>query len=182
MLALALAGCGSGDEAAGGGNPSARADGDPSAGSRSPARGGDGTITGPSGRVIRNWGDRRERLRTLATFRGIVADFRAGRMAAACEHVSDFSLESFPDGAGPGPTCPQRMRLLARRLERRGARSRPLRLLWVRSYAMVSGIWVEDHLGIRFRVPFLRHGDDWRLEVGVFTRPDVLAAELVGPG
>jgi hypothetical protein len=123
-----------------------------------------------------NVGERRDRDRLLALFTGMQRDFQAGRMDAVCRHVSRKLLSRFPPGeeGWRGP-CAARLARYARMREDRGASAPELTLVWVRVYdgLDIGGITVRE-AGERTRIPFVREQGLWKLELGVFERPDML--------
>jgi hypothetical protein len=143
-----------------------------------------GALPGPDGSVTRSWGDEGVRRQVIAIFAEMQDDFRAGDMAAVCEHVDPFLLSQFAAGsAGPDARCERRLAAYKRSLQGGSAQPKALRLLWTRAYTTVTGIWVEDPRGKRFRVPFKNLGDGkWLLELGSFPRPDSLDMELTRHG
>jgi hypothetical protein len=195
LLALAGGAAGCGDEeppdAAGDGSPrtvAAAPDTTAPAGAANGApqarRGNaDGTVTRLNGQVVRDWGDKRERKKVVAIFAKLQRDFRAGRMAAACDRVTDFGLQQFQPGkTAPDTPCPAKLRAFAAELGQREPQR--LRLLWVRAYpTTIASAWVRDERGKPVRVPFYGwDGKGWKLELGNFARPEFLNAELVGAG
>ena len=146
------------------------------------ATGGDGTLTEANGRVIKDWGDPRERRESVAAFKAMTTAFREGRMDDACRYISDFALSQFqPGGIAAEAPCSAKLRAFARVVERKGGPP-TVRIIAVRSYQLVSGVWVENERGRRIRVPLnkLDAGEGWKLELGVFPDPEILAARIRG--
>jgi hypothetical protein len=141
----------------------------------------DGKLTTTDGRVIRAWGDPAEQRASIAAFKAMTTAFRDGRMEDACRYVTDFALSQFePGGISGEAPCPAKLRALARVVERDGGPP-TVRILWVRAYTSLSGVWVEDERGRRIRVPLNNlDGDGWQLELGVFPDPEILAARIAG--
>jgi hypothetical protein len=124
-----------------------------------------GMLVKPDGTRIRGWGNQRVRRYVTVLFARMQYDFLAGSMAPVCKHV--VPLRSFlPVGATLNMSCAEKLKAYAHTLGKQGFRSSPLRLLWVRVYPGIAGIWVEDSRGKRFRVPFLEQGKrSWRLDL-----------------
>lgn len=140
----------------------------------------DGRLTTTDGKVITSWGDPAEQRKSIAAFKAMTSAFRDGRMEDACGYVSDFGLGQFkPGGVAAEAPCPAKLRAFARVVERNGGPP-TVRILWVRSYSGISGVWVENDRGRRLRVPLSKlDGDDnWRIELGMFTHPEMLAARI----
>jgi hypothetical protein len=142
----------------------------------------DGMLTTKEGKTVRDWGAERDRKPVVARFVKMQRDFRAGRMAAVCAQISEFGVEQFRPGDTDFYTpCPAKMRAFAAELRRDGVKPVRLRMLWVRYYAIVASIWVEDPEGERVRVPFTDlDGGGMKFEIGVFDRPEVLHGRLAG--
>ncbi len=139
----------------------------------------DGRLTTTDGKVIKAWGDPAEQRESVAAFKAMTTAFRDGRMEDACRHVSDFALGQFKPGGLPAEApCPAKLRAFARVVERNGGPP-TVRILWVRSYSGVSGVWVENERGRRIRVPLNNpDGEGWKLELGVFPDPEILGARI----
>lgn len=140
----------------------------------------DGRLTTTDGKVITSWGDPAEQRKSIAAFKAMTSAFRDGRMEDACGYVSAFGLGQFkPGGISADAPCPAKLRAFARIVERNGG-GPTVRILWVRSYSGISGVWVENDRGRRIRVALSKlDGDDnWRLELGVFPNPEILAARI----
>jgi hypothetical protein len=142
---------------------------------------GDGTLRGDGGKVVRAWGPRDENRRVVVLLRQMQREFRAGRMAAVCEHIDPFLLEQFEPGVSePHSKCSAKMTTYARELEAQGKAPLRAELLWVRSYGWEAGVWIEVPGGERLRVPFKDlDGTGWKLTLGAFPRPELLAGVLV---
>jgi hypothetical protein len=204
-VALAAGGCGGGQSegAADGGRIDASTAGTSTAGTstagasaadaqdastaeagRQPSERADGTLVTADGKVIRDWGPKRDRKRLVARFVKLQRDFRAGRMKAVCGAVADLGLAQFTPGKTSFDTpCPAKLRAFAGELQRRGVAPATLRMLWVRSYALVASVWVEDPQGEPFRVGFTDvDGGGMKLELGTSSRRELLYGRLAGAG
>lgn len=101
--------------------------------------------------------------------------FQAGDMSAVCRDVSRSWLSQFPPNARrEDAPCRVKLSEFARRLQRRGATPRKLTIVWTRIYYAIAGITVSGGDLSRFRIPFAREGDAWKLQLGVFPEPEVL--------
>jgi len=137
-----------------------------------------GVLTKPNGTEIRAWGDPRVRRYVAVLFARIQYDFLTGDMAAACGHIDPMS-EFIPTGASPEAPCERKLRVYARELKDQGFRSPPLRFLWARTYPGITGLWVEDSSGRRFRVSFVQRGNGgWLLELGRLLPHEALAMPM----
>ncbi len=144
-----------------------------------------GMLVESNGEVARALGDERVNRRVVATLRRIQHAFRARDTATVCAHMDDFMFDQFrPGRTGEHTPCRAKMAEFARVLERRRRKPAELKLLWVRSYGQIAGIWVERANGKRFRVPFnsMDVAGRWDLEFGSFPAPQTLNARLVGRG
>lgn len=130
-----------------------------------------GMLIGKDGTRIRNWGEPGVRRRVVANFAAIQDNFRAGDLRAACRYVYDASF-------GSVGWCPGELRRLAGTLHRRMGPPGNLRVLWVRAYPGVAGLWVESPRGQRLRIQFRPDGGDWRLELGLLHEKETLAMRL----
>lgn len=166
MLVIAVAACGDGG----------------SADTKAAGKKVDGTLTTSDGKVIRDWGEERDRKRLVARFAKLQRDFRGGRMKAACANVTDFGLAQFTPGrTGFETPCPAKLRAFAAELERRGVEPVRLRVLWGRTYELIASIWVEDPKGERMRLGFTdAEGGHMKFELGVIAWPEVLHGYLIG--
>lgn len=183
LAALAVAGGGCGEEKSA---PDAVAENLPTSTVEAPkGKTSSESVATDDGPGESNVGARRDRDRLLGVFTGMQRDFRAGRMKAVCRHVSQSFLSQFPPGddAWSGP-CEARLARYARLRERRGAKPPTPILVWVRIYDSLDtgGITVKDSpddpLDERTRIPFTRRDGVWMLDLGVFSRPDMLDAKL----
>jgi hypothetical protein len=171
-IAIALGGCGAGSD-----------DEEP-AEARSPvpeeAKTVDERFDVAGSKGARAWGDGQDNRKAVAVLREMQENFRAERMGAVCKHVDEFMLSQFDPGSSQRSSpCPDKLEAFARVLDRRGGAGDPIKLLWVRSYGWEAGVWVESSAGKRIRVPFKSAGDaDWKLELGSFGNPEVLASTL----
>jgi len=149
-----------------------------------PAESADGMLTTAEGKVIRDWGPERDRKRLVAALARTQRDFRAGRMEAACSGIAEIGLAQFTPGKTSFETpCPVKLQAFATELERRHVAPVRLRLLWVRSYALIASVWVEDPRGERYRMGFTDFGGEgMKFELGAFARPELLAGRLAGAG
>lgn len=141
----------------------------------------DGRLTGPSGKVITNFGDRRERVAAVRTLDELQHEFRAGEMTAACAKINDFLLSQFtPPGTKDETPCPKKLEAYAAQRARRGDTPERLELLWVRAYGVEAGIWVDDSKGKRMRIQITNNPEGWQFDLGALGEPEILAAELIG--
>jgi hypothetical protein len=140
----------------------------------------DGVLVKPDGTEIRAWGDPRVRRHVSALLARMQYDFARGKMAPVCKHVDPQLLSSvYLGGVEPGASCERKLDAYARELDREGFRPSPLRLLWVRAYPGIAGVWVEGGDGSRFRVPFVQRGNGrWLLELSELEPREALAMPL----
>jgi hypothetical protein len=128
-------------------------------------------------------GDKRERDKLTAVWARIRSDFRKGRMGAVCARVGGFGMGGFPPGkADPPGGCERKLRWFANHLTQRPPAER-LTVGGVRVYEFgIGGITLVDAQGARTRVPFLIEDGQWKIELGVFNRPEMLVAPIENPG
>jgi len=136
----------------------------------------DGVLVKPDGTEIRAWGDPRVRRYVTALFARMQFDFLEGNMAEVCRHVGrGFSL----GGASVDVPCDRKLKMYAQELKDQGFEPTPLRFLWVRTYPGITGIWVEDADGQRFRVPFSQKGKGgWLLDLQMLQPSEAIAMPL----
>lgn len=128
-------------------------------------------------------GNPRELNRLANLYATLQRRFQAGDMAGVCARVSARFLDQFPPGpsdAAEQGSCATRMAAYARKLQRDGGKAPELTIDWLRIYDSlnIGGITATDDRGKALRVPFTRENGQWKLELGVFARPDTLAGTL----
>jgi len=140
----------------------------------------DGVLALAGDREIRGWGDPRVRRYVTALFRRMQYDFLAGDVKAVCRHLNPLLPTFLSDLAGRrDASCVAKMSAYAEKLDEQEFQSPPLRLLWVREYPRVAGVWVEDSRGKRIRIPFANEdGRGWRMQFAELKVPEALAMPL----
>jgi hypothetical protein len=137
-----------------------------------------GILVKPDGTEIRGWGAPRVRRYVALLFAHMQYDFLKGRMASVCKHI-DRRSNNYLAGWATEHGCEEQLKAYAKKLEHQGFKSTPLRLLWVRTYPGITGIWVEPASGRRFRIGFTqRDKGGWLLDFGDLERREALAMPL----
>lgn len=193
LLALAVAGCGD-DEPAGAGagdttvesrptetvDRTAKANAADTTATTVPA---DGRLTTPGGRVVTDWGDKRDNRAAVAALVDLQRAFQAGQMEEACTGLASFLLSQFhPGDTRAGTACPRKLEAYAQQLAEKGAEHSRMKVLWVRSYGTSAGVWVDDGRE-RYQIPLTsngKRGGAWQLELGAIQNATLLNAEATG--
>jgi hypothetical protein len=125
-------------------------------------------------------GDPRELNRLANIYATMQRRFQAGDMQGVCRYVSDSMLDQFPpDTERTDSSCAHKLDAYAAGLRKQGNPKPRIVVRWIRTYPEIGIGGITGRVGKdAVRVPFGLEDDGWRLQLGVFDRPETLNGTL----